>query len=157
MNPWSNKILRSVYDPDTQGYWFSVIDLCALLTGSDHKTARGYWKWLKDKQNSEKNQLVSVTNQLKFEAADGKQYFSEVIDFKNLIRLIQTCPSPKANPYRQWVADMLLADTPAAELEKQLAELGKEYAAEIMEKYKDNPDEQYELLVVQREKMFAET
>ena len=150
-NPWHNKQLRSMYDPTTQGYWFSVIDLCAILTDSDYDTARGYWKWLKQKQSSEKFQLVSVTHQLKFESSDGKYYFTEVLDFKNLINLIQTCPSPKANTYRLWLADMLFTGIPVAELEQQLAVLGAEVAEQITEKYKDVG---YVRLAVERETIY---
>ena len=151
-NPWNKKQLRSMYDPTTQGYWFSVIDLCAILTDSDWKTARGYWKWLKDKQTSTKHQLVSVTNQLKFESLDGKYYFTEVLDFKSLINLIQTCPSPKANTYRLWLAEVLFASIPVAEIETQLAALGAETAAQIMEKYKY---EGYSRMNVVREDLLA--
>ena len=145
-NPWHNKQLRSMYDPNTQGYWFSAVDLCAILTDSDYQTARGYWKQLKYRLT--KFQLVIKYHQLKFEASDGKYYFTEVVDFKNLINLIQTCPSPKANTYRLWLADMIFTGIPVAELEQQLAALGAEVAEQITEKYKDVG---YVRLAVERE------
>ena len=151
MNPWNKKQLRSFFDPNTQGYWFSVVDLCAALTDSDHKTARGYWKRLK--YRSTKFQVVTHSHHLKFESPNGKYYFTEVVDFKNLINLIQTCPSPKANTYRLWLADMLLQGTPAPELEKELAKLGAETAAQIAEKYKDVG---YVRLAVEREDLLGE-
>jgi len=154
-NPWNNKQLRSMYDPTTQGYWFSVVDLCAILTDSNHKVARGYWKWLKDKQCSKKFKVVSVTNHLKFEAGDGRYHFTEVLDFKNLINLIQTCPSPKANPYRLWLADMLFDGVSAADLEKAFAKLGEETAREITEKY-TNSSTNYVRRSVIREDLLAE-
>jgi len=142
-----------MYDPNTQDYWFSVIDLCAILTNCDHQTARGYWKWLKGKQNSGKFQTVSVTHHLKFETANGKYYFTEVLDFKNLINLILTCPSPKANAYRLWLADMFFTGITAAELEKKLAQLGAEIAEQITEKFKHDG---YVRLTVERKDLLAE-
>ena len=140
-----------MYDPNTQGYWFSVLDLCAILTDSNHKAARGYWKKLKYRFAS--GQLVAESHQLKFESPDGKYYFTEVVDFKNLINLIQACPSPKANTYRLWLADTLLAGVSAAELEKEFAALGAETAAQIVEKYKDGG---YIRRHVEREVLFGE-
>jgi len=151
MNPWNNKQLRSMYDPTTQGYWFSVIDLCVILTDSDYKTARNYWKKLKYTLTS--GQVVTESNHLKFEAPDGKYHFTEVVDFKNLINLIQTCPSPKANTYRLWLADMLFAGVAATELEKEFAKLGAEAAEQIAEKYKD---EGYARLIVERKDLLGE-
>ena len=136
MNLWKNKQLRSIFDPNTQGYWFSVIDLCALLTDSSHKAARNYWKWLKEKQITEHNQVVSVTNHLKLQSPNGRYYFTEVVDFTNLVRLVMTCPSPNANVYRLWFTDMLLAGVAAAEIEKELVQPGLQHAAEVGEKFK---------------------
>ena len=150
MNPWNNKTLRSIYDPAIDGYWFSVVDLCAILTDSSHKTARGYWKWLKDKQSSEKNEVVSVANHLKFESPNGKYYFTEVLDFKNVICLIQTCPSHKANKFRLWLADMLFQGISAKELEQQLSKLGEEARKQVAEKYTNNPNEPYARLTTQK-------
>ena len=64
-NLFKDKTIRSVWDGETR--WFSVVDVCALLTDSDYQKARNYWKWLKNKLNYGKGQRVSVTNQLKFE------------------------------------------------------------------------------------------
>jgi len=145
-NPWEGKTLRAIYDPTTQGYWFSVIDLCAILTGSDYKTAQNYWGWLKNKI-----QPLSDTNMLKFESSNGKYHFTEVVDFKDLIRIIQICPSPKAIPYKLWLADMFFESTSPEEVEKELAKLGEQAAEEILTKYKDNPNEQYERLTIHKE------
>ena len=136
MNPWEKKQLRSIFDPTTQGYWFSVIDLCALLTDSSHKNARGYWKRFKYKQTCKQFQVVSVSHHLKLQSPNGRYYFTEVVDFTNLVRLVMTCPSPNANVYRLWFADMLFAGVSAAEIEKDLAQLGLEHAAEVGDKFK---------------------
>ena len=151
MNPWHKKQLRSMYDPNTQGYWFSVIDLCAILTDSDYQTARGYWKQLKYRLT--KGQLVIKYHQLKFEAIDSKYYFTEVVDFKNLIHLVINCPSPKANIYRLWLVDMFFAGVATAELELELAKLGEETAEQIAEKYKY---EGYVRLTVERKSLLNE-
>jgi len=134
---WSKKQLRSMYDPTTGGYWFSATDICAIITDSDHKTAGVYWRKFKSGKN--KNQPVTESNGLKLKSSNGKYHFTDVIDFKNLIKFIQTCPSPNANVYRLWVADMLFDGVPIAELEKELAKLGTDAAAEIAKKYANEP------------------
>ena len=153
MNPWQGKQLRSMYDPTTQGYWFSVVDLCAVLTDISQDAARNYWKQIKYRQNLKQTQTVTESNHLKFETPNGKYYNTEVVDFKNLIQFIQTHPSPKANPYRLWLTDMMFAGVAITEIEKELAKLGEETAGQIVEKYKDNPKEQYTRMTVQREKL----
>jgi len=149
-NPWNNKQLRSIHDPTINGFWFSVIDLFAILTDSNHRTAQVYWKQLK--YNRAKFQLVSENHQLKFKSPNGKYYFTEVVDFQTLINLLQTCPSPKANPFRLWLADMLFKGIPVTELEKELAKLGEQSAIEILEKYKGT--EPYARLTVHKESIF---
>ena len=149
ISPFSNKQLRSIHDPTTGGYWFSVVDLCAILTDSDHKTARNYWKRLKYKL--ENNQVVTVGNHLKLKSPNGKYYFTEVVDLKTLVRLIQTCPSPKANPYRLWLADILFDGISITEVEKELAKLGEASATEVVEKYMGK--EPYARLTVHKENL----
>ena len=138
--PFTNATLRSIYDPAINGYWFSVVDLFAILTDSNHKTARNYWKWLKDKQTAISSEVVSVTNHLKWQAPNGKYHSTEAVDFKNLIYLIQICPSPKANAYRLWLADMMFEGVTMEVLERELAKLGEESARLVVEKYADNPE-----------------
>jgi len=152
-NPFHNKTLRSIHDPIIQGYWFSVTDLFAILTDSDHKTARGYWKRFKYRLSLISGQLVTVSHQLKWQAADGKFYFTEAVDFKTLIRLIQICPSPKANPYRLWLADMLFEGIPAGELEKELAKLGAESFKQVTEKYKNGVNKPYVRVVTEKQEV----
>ena len=107
MNLFENKRIRSCWDERAKKYWFSVIDVCAVLTDSDYKTARNYWKWLKDKLNRQSNQPVSVTNQLKMEALDGKLRFTDVMDAEGVLELIRVCPSPKAEAIKMWVAGLV--------------------------------------------------
>ena len=120
---------------------------------SDHKTARGYWKRLKYRQNIAKNEVVTVSHHLKFESPNGKYHFTEVLDFKNLISLIQTCPSTKANKYRLWLADMLFKGISVKELEQQLSKLGEEARKQVAEKYTNNPSEEYARLTIQKEEL----
>ena len=145
-----DKPLRSIYDTASNGYWFSVIDLCAILTDSDYKAARNYWKSFKHKINHKSDQVVTESNHLKWEAPNGKYHFTEAIDFKTLIYLIQICPSPKANLYRLWLADMLLEGIPVKELEMELAKLGEESAELIMKKYKTDTDKPYGRVTTRR-------
>jgi len=149
MDLWGKRPLRSIYDPTTGGYWFSVTDLCAILTDNDHKTARSYWKRFRDKLNQ--FQVVAERNHLKFESPNSKHYYTEVVDFKTLVMLIQICPSPKANLYRLWLTDTLLQGTSAEKLEKELAKLGEESSHQIIEKYKNNSDAKYVRLTVHKE------
>ena len=77
-----------------------------FLTNNDYQKARNYWKWLKNKLTLEGSQLVSNTNQLKLIAHDGKLRQTDVLDTQNILRLIESIPSPKAEPFKLWLAQM---------------------------------------------------
>ena len=109
MNLFENTSIRSVWDNTSKKYWFSVIDVCAALTDSDYTKSRNYWKWLKRKLISQGNPLVSVTNQLKFEALDGKLRYTDVMDAEEILQLIQVFPSPKAEAFKTWIAQLAVA------------------------------------------------
>ena len=97
--------IRRQYDEKAEKWYFSIIDIIAILTNqTDYKKNRNYWKWLKNKLKEEGSELVSNTNQLKLQAADGKYYKTDVADVEQLLRLIQSVPSPKAEPIKQWLA-----------------------------------------------------
>jgi len=97
--------VRAEWDEDRQTWWFSVLDIIAILTEQpDYQKVRNYWKWLKKKLSDEGSQLVSVTNQLKMKAADGKFYKTDVADTEQILRLIQSIPSKKAEPFKLWLA-----------------------------------------------------
>ena len=99
--------IRTEWDEDAEKWWFSVLDVVAVLTNqSDYKKVRNYWKWLKNKLIAEGSQLVSETNQLKLAAADGKRYKTDVLDTEQLLRLIQSIPSKKAEPFKLWLAQV---------------------------------------------------
>jgi hypothetical protein len=104
---FENKKIRSVWDEDQEKWWFSILDIIAILTDqSDYKKVRNYWKWLKNKLKDEgsENELVSNTNQLKLLAADGKYYKADVADTEQILRLVQSIPSKKAEPFKMWLA-----------------------------------------------------
>jgi len=101
---FENKRIRTEWDEEKQEWFFSVVDVCAVLTDSDYQTARNYWKWLKGKLKDEGSELVSHTNQLKMKSADGKYYNTDVASTEQVLRLIQSIPSPKAEPFKMWLA-----------------------------------------------------
>ncbi|MEZ5540170.1 MAG: Bro-N domain-containing protein [Pseudomonadales bacterium] len=97
--------IRRVYDEDTEAWWFSVVDIVQVLTQQpDYQTARNYWKVLKNRLKSEGSELVTNCNQLKMEAPDGKQRQTDVATAETLLRLVQSVPSPRAEPIKLWLA-----------------------------------------------------
>jgi hypothetical protein len=99
--------IRSEWDAEAEKWWFSVLDVLAVLTDQpDYKKVRNYWKWLKNKLIAEGSQLVSATNQLKLPAADGKKYLTDVADTEQILRLIQSIPSKRAEPFKLWLAEV---------------------------------------------------
>ena len=97
--------IRRVYDEPTETWLFSVIDIVQVLTQSaDHQTARKYWKVLKGRLDKEGSQLVTNCYQLKMTAEDGKQRLTDVATAETLLRLVQSVPSPKAEPIKLWLA-----------------------------------------------------
>lgn len=101
---FEQKQVRTVWDEEAEKWWLSVIDTIAVLTDNDYQAARNYWKWLKNKLNSEGSELVSITNQLKMEAPDGKMRLTDVMDTEQVLRIIQSIPSKKAEPFKMWLA-----------------------------------------------------
>ena len=85
-------------------WWFSVVDITGVLTESDD--ARNYWKVLKHRLNKEGSEVVTKCNQLKLQAADGKLYETDCANTETLFRIIQSIPSPKAEPFKQWLAQV---------------------------------------------------
>ena len=101
---FEDKRIRTAWDEDKQEWFFSIVDVCAVLTDSDYQAARNYWKWLKTKLQDEGSELVSATNQLKMKAYDGKMRMTDVADTAQLLRIIQSIPSKKAEPFKLWLA-----------------------------------------------------
>ena len=102
---FENHPIRRIYDEATDTWWFSVIDIIRVLTQQqDATTARKYWNKLKQRLRAEGSQLVTNCHQLKLTAEDGKQRLSDVATPETLLRLIQSVPSPKAEPIKLWLA-----------------------------------------------------
>jgi len=97
--------IRRLYDEKTEIWFFSVVDIVQVLTQQpNYKAARNYWKVLKNRLAKEGSQLVTNCNQLKLPAADGKKYLTDVANAETLLRLVQSVPSPKAEPIKLWLA-----------------------------------------------------
>ncbi len=98
--------VRTVWDDKQEKWYFSIVDVVAVLTDSDYQGARNYWKVLKNRLSKEGNETVTNCNRLKLQSADGKMRFTDVADVEQLFRLIQTIPSPKAEPFKLWLAQV---------------------------------------------------
>lgn len=99
---FENRQVRSHWDAEQEKWYFSVVDVVAVLTDSVDPTA--YWRKLKQRLKAEGNQTVTDCHGLKMRAADGKMRKTDVADTEQLLRLIQSVPSPKAEPFKQWLA-----------------------------------------------------
>ena len=106
-NLFEGNEIRSIWNNEKEEYYFSVVDVISALTNNDYEKSRNYWKWLKNKLNEEGSQLVSNTNQLKMKSKkDGKNYLTDTLDTKGILRLIESVPSPKAEPFKLWLASL---------------------------------------------------
>ena len=103
---FEEKKVRTVWDTDTEKWYFSIVDVVSVLTDSDYQAARKYWKVLKGRIAKEGNELVTNCYQLKMAADDGKMRMTDVADTEQLFRIIQSIPSPKAEPFKQWMAQV---------------------------------------------------
>ena len=100
--------VRTVWDDQAEKWYFSIVDVCGVLTDQpDYDGAKNYWKVLKFRLKKEGNESVTNCNQLKMVSPkDGKKYTTDVADMEQLFRLIQSIPSPKAEPFKQWMAQV---------------------------------------------------
>lgn len=104
---FENKVVRSHWDSEQEEWYFSVVDVCWILADSiDFTTARKYWNKLKQRLKAEGSQLVTDCHQLKLPASDGKYYATDVLNTAGILRLIQSIPSPKAEPFKLWMAQV---------------------------------------------------
>ena len=102
---FENRRIRSHWDSEQEKWYFSIVDVIAVLTDqTDYQAARNYWKVLKNRLKKEGNETVTNCNQLKMPAIDGKMRLTDVADTEQLLRLIQSVPSSKAEPFKQWLA-----------------------------------------------------
>ena len=104
---FEEKKVRAVYDDVEEKWYFSVVDVVFVLVESkDYQTSRKYWNKLKQRLKEEGNETVINCHQLKLQADDGKMRKTDVADTEQLFRLIQSIPSPKAEPFKQWMAQV---------------------------------------------------
>ena len=101
---FEEKKVRAIWDDEAEKWYFSIVDVVAVLTESPNP--RNYWKVLKHRLIKEGNESVTNCNQLKMLSSDGKKYKTDVADTEQLFRLIQSIPSPKAEPFKQWMAQV---------------------------------------------------
>lgn len=101
---FESKKVRSVWDTEKEKWYFSIVDVVEVLT--DSPKPRTYWSVLKTRLKKEESQLATKCSQLKMQAADGKYYLTDVADTEQLLRLIQSIPSPKAEPFKLWLAQV---------------------------------------------------
>ncbi len=101
---FEDKMVRTVWDDEQEKWYFSIIDVIEILTGSPRP--RKYWNALKTKLKAEGSELSHNLGQLKMQSADGKSYITDVADTEQLFRLVQSIPSPKAEPFKLWLAQV---------------------------------------------------
>src|SRR4030042_778580 len=101
---FNDKKIRVEWDSNREKWYFSIVDVVAILTETDFKTARKYWNKLAQRLREEGNESVTNCHQLKLRAADGKFYLTDVADTEQLLRLVQSIPSKKAEPFKMWLA-----------------------------------------------------
>jgi len=100
---FDDKEVRAVWDDEKSKWWFSVLDIVAVLTGhEDYNKVRNYWKYLKSKLKKEGNELGSVTTQMKLKSPDGKMRLSNLLDYNGIIELGKQFPGTKANRFIEW-------------------------------------------------------
>jgi len=101
---FESKRIRTAWDEEKQEWYFSVVDICEILTESTNP--RKYWQKLKERLNAEGNETATFCRQLKMLAEDGKMRQTDVADTKGILRIIQSIPSPKAEPFKVWLAQV---------------------------------------------------
>ncbi len=100
---FDDREVRAIWDEENAKWWFSVLDIVAVLTDQDdYSKNRNYWKYLKAKLKKENSQVVSATTQLKFLAPDGKRRFADMLDYSGIIALGKEFPGKKANRFIEW-------------------------------------------------------
>lgn len=102
LKKFEDNLIRTIWDAEQEKWYFSVVDVCSVLT--DSVDARKYWNKLKQRLKEEGNETVTNCHQLKMKASDGKMRLTDVADTEQLLRLVQSIPSPKAEPFKRWLA-----------------------------------------------------
>lgn len=103
---FESKQVRTLWNETEEEWYFSVVDIVSVLIDKDYDGARKYWKVLKGRLKSEGSELVSFCYQLKMQSSDGKYYKTDCLDTKGVLRLVQSIPSTKAEPFKMWLAQV---------------------------------------------------
>lgn len=103
---FEDKKIRAQWDKEKEDWYFSVVDVVSVLTDSSYNNSRNYWKVLKGRLKEEGSEVVTNCNQLKLQASDNKFYLTDVLNTKGILRLIQSIPSKKAEPFKMWLAQV---------------------------------------------------
>lgn len=103
---FEDKNIRVEWNEDEENWYFSVVDIVAVLTDNDYQAGRKYWKTLKMRLNQEGSELVTNCYQLKMKAHDGKLRDTDVMNTEQILRLVQSIPSKKAEPFKLWLAEV---------------------------------------------------
>ena len=103
---FNEKTVRTVWNADEEEWYFSVVDVCNVLSDSAGKDPGAYWRKLKQRLKAEGNETVTNCHGLKMRAVDGKMRMTDVLNTKGVLRLIQSIPSPKAEPFKVWLAQV---------------------------------------------------
>ena len=104
---FEGKQIRRLWDEKKELWYFSIVDVIAALTGQpEHKKAQSYWTTLKNRLKEEGSEVVTKCDQLKMRASDGKYYITDAADTETMLRLIQSIPSPNAEPFKLWLAQV---------------------------------------------------
>ncbi len=103
---FENQKVRTAWNEDEEEWYFSVVDVCRILADSQAKDIGAYWRKLKQRLSVEGSEVVTNCHELKLPAADGKTYKTDCLSTKNILRLIQSIPSPKAEPFKLWLAQV---------------------------------------------------
>ena len=106
--------VRAIWDDEQEEWYFSIVDVISILT--DSPNPRKYWSVLKTRLKREGSELTTNCSQLKMQAADGKKYLTDVANTEQLFRLIQSVPSPKAEPFKLWIAQIAKEDRKSTRL-----------------------------------------
>ena len=101
---FNDRKIRAQWDSEQEEWYFSVVDVCNALAGSTAKDPGAYWRKLKQRLKKEGSEVVTNCHELKLFAPDGKKYKTDVLDTKGILRLVQSIPSPNAEPFKMWLA-----------------------------------------------------
>ncbi len=101
---FETKQVRTLWNADEEEWYFSVVDICNILADSESKDPGAYWRKLKQRLKKEGSEVVTNCHGLKMQSSDGKYYKTDCLDTKGVLRLVQSVPSPKAEPFKMWLA-----------------------------------------------------